>query len=184
MGYIERNREKMEQIYKTYKDDIYRVCLFFSRDEHAAHEIAQQTFFKFYQHIDQTKISSVRAYLVRTARNLCFNYLRDRKFEDVKGSWETLSEETASVISVEEVFLKGEQKRQEFELSRNILERLRQENEQWYMAMNLVYCLDKPHEVVADEIGISVDALYSMIYRAKRWIRKNYTEQYDEIVSK
>ncbi len=181
MGYRERNREKMEKIYRDYESDVYRVSLFFLKDEQAAFDVTQQVFFKFYQHIDEAEIESVRGYLVRMARNMSFNYLRDQKHEEARASMETIDEEAAMILSVEEIFLRGEQTRQRNELSRNILERLRQENENWYTAVNLLFCLGKSHEVVADEMGISKDALYSMIYRARKWIYKNYIEEYNEI---
>ena len=177
MGYIERNREKFEVIYHQCKDDVYRVCLFFTKDTNLAQEIAQQAFFNFYKHIEQVEVEHARAYLVRTARNLCFNYSRDNKHE-------SLNEETVSIISVEELFFRNEQKRQKSLLTKYILERLRAENEDWYTAINLLYCLGKPHEVVADEMGISRDALYSLVYRAKKWIRKNYEAEYQEIMKR
>ena len=184
MGYIERNRRKIASIYEEYKDDVYKVCLYFTKDRFVAQELAQQVFFNFYQHIDQIEEESVQGYLVRAARNTSFNYLRDQKYEQARGSWETLGEESATVISVEEIYFRNEQKQQEKMLSSSILERLRQENMEWYTAMNYVYCLGKPHEVVADELGISKDALYSLIYRAKKWIRKNYESEYDDVMKR
>lgn len=177
MGYVERNRQKFETIYQECKDDVYRVCLYFTKDSNVAQEIAQQAFFNFYKHIDQVEVEHARGYLVRTARNLSFNYLRDKKCE-------TLNEGTASIVSVEEVFFRNEQKKQKTLFTKYILERLMEENEDWYTAINLLYCLGKPHEVVADEMGISRDALYSLVYRAKKWIRKNYEEKYEEITKR
>ena len=182
MGYIERNRKKLAEIYGDYKDDIYRVCLYFTKDQFVAQELAQQVFFNLYQHIDQIEMDGVRGYLIRSARNVCFNYFRDMKYEEAKGSWETLSEDSATIISVEEIYFRNEEKHQRKTLSKNILERLQQENMDWYIAMNMTYCLGKPHDVVADELGISKDALYSLIYRAKKWIRKHYESEYDDIM--
>ena len=181
MGYIERKHNKIESIYEKYKDDVYKVCLYFTKDSDIAQEIGQQVFFNFYQHIDEVEEKGVRGYLLRSARNTCFNYLRDKKRECLRGSWDLLEEETDTVISVEEVYLKKEEKQQREMLSQTILECLQKENEDWYTAINLVYCLGKPHEVVADEMGLSKDALYSLIYRAKKWIRKRYEEQYEEV---
>lgn len=177
MGYIERNREKFETIYRECKDDVYKVCLYFTKDTNTAQEIAQQTFFNFYKHIDQVEIKRARGYLIRTARNLCFNHLRDKKHEE-------LHECSATIVSVEEIFFRNEQKKQKAALSKSILECLKSENEDWYTAINLLFCLGKPHDVVADEMGISKDALYSLVYRAKKWIRKTYEERYDEIIKR
>ena len=129
------------------------------------------------KHIDQVEVEQAHGYLVRAARNVCFNYVRDNRCE-------TLNEETAAIVSVEDIFFRNEQKKQNVLFTKYILERLKAENEDWYTAINLLYCLGKPHEVVADEMGISRDALYSLVYRAKKWIRKNYEEKYEEIVKR
>lgn len=184
MGYVERKKEKLEEVYRLYRDDVYKVCLYFAKNEAAAQELTQQTFFKYYQHIDDAEIEATQGYLVRMARNLSFNYLRGNKLEAVKGSWDALAEDSAVVMSVEEAYFIGEEKRQKKELSASILERLKEENEQWYVAMNLIYCLGKPHDVVADELGISKDALYSLVYRARRWVYKNYNQRYEDIVKR
>lgn len=177
MGYVERSREKFERIYRESKDDVYRVCLYFTKDTHVAQEMAQQTFFNFYKHIDQVEEEQAHGYLVRAARNVCFNYLRNKKHE-------ALNEGTAAIVSVEEIFFRNEEKKQSVLFTKYILERLKAENEDWYTAINLLYCLGKPNEVVADEMGLSRDALYSLVYRAKKWIRKNYEERYEEITKR
>ena len=184
MGYIERKQRKIESLYCKYKDDVYKVCLFFVKEPDIALELGQQVFFNFYDHIDEVDEKGVRGYLLRTARNTSLNYIRDKKRECLRDSWDSVEEEAVTVISVEEIYFRKEEKRQKKMLSKAILERLRTENEDWYTAINLVYCLGKPHDVVADELGISKDALYSLIYRAKKWIRKRYEEQYEEVIRK
>lgn len=181
MGYRERKREKLDRIYEEHKDNVYKICLFFLKDEELAVEFSQQTFLNFYLHIDDVGIESVHAYLVRMARNLCFDYLKLQKREELQDSLESLEEEMEPVISVEEAILRREELRQEIELGRDIMEHIRKENEQWYIALNLLFCLDKPHDVVADEMGISRDALYSLVYRARKWIRKKYMKKYNDI---
>ena len=181
MGYREIKRDRIDKIYENYKDDVYKVCYHYLKDAGYAHEMAQETFFHFYKHMDQTDIKCVQAYLIRSARNLCLNYRRDHKDDMMGSSWDAIEENSFKVLSVEEVYFRGELKKQRAELSDSILERLKEENENWYTAMNMAYCLGKPQDVIADEMGISVEALYSMIYRAKKWIRKNYTSQMEEI---
>ena len=56
-------------------------------------------------------------------------------------------------------------------------------NERWYEAVTLTYCLEKSQREVAEIMGVSVEVLHSMLYRAKKWIRKNYEDQF-ELLSK
>ena len=54
-------------------------------------------------------------------------------------------------------------------------------NERWYDAITITYLLEKPQKEVAEELGVSLEILHSMLYRAKRWIRKKYREEYDRL---
>lgn len=64
------------------------------------------------------------------------------------------------------------------ELADEIYLRLFEENKRWYDAIMAVYLLEKPQKEVAREMGISLEVLHSMLYRAKKWIRKNYEKRY------
>ena len=182
MGYRKINKDRMEKIYRSYKDDVYKACLHYMKNEDLALELAQQVFFNFYQHIDQAEIECAQAYLIRSARNVCIDYKRAHKHEVLHTSWDDMTLEGATVISVEEAYFRDEEKKQKAILSGSILERLREENENWYTAIDLAYCLGKPFDVVADEMGISIEALYSLTYRAKKWIRKNYACELEKII--
>ena len=63
-------------------------------------------------------------------------------------------------------------------LADEIYLRLFEENKRWYDAIMAVYLLEKPQKEVAREMGISLEVLHSMLYRAKKWIRKNYEKRY------
>lgn len=175
-------REKFDSIYRAYKDDVYKISYYYTNDKYVAQEIAQNTFLKFYKHIEGSNIENVRSYLYRIARNLAYNYARDMKYEQPDEDFENLNEDSVTTVSVEEVYLEDERRKRQRELGKHILEGLREENELWYEAVNLVCCLEKPQDVVATELGISKDALSSRLHRARRWIQKNYDEEFDEVV--
>ena len=63
----------------------------------------------------------------------------------------------------------------------DILEALYRKNERWYDAITFTYLLEKPQKEVAEIMGVSPEVLYSMLYRAKRWIRKNYKGRQDHL---
>ena len=37
---------------------------------------------------------------------------------------------------------------------------------------------------VAEKMGVKLEVLHSMLYRAKQWIKKNYEEQFDRLSDK
>ena len=169
--------ERFEEIYRTYQNDVYKISLYYTKDEYIAQDIAQKTFYKLYLHFENVNLDSVSSYLLRCARNLSYNWLRDMKKE--QGDYiDNIPEESAILLSVEDEYIRDEKERERQEFASEILHRVLEENESWYDILNLIYCLDKPHDEVARELGISRDVLYSKLYRAKRWLRKHYEDKY------
>lgn len=173
--------ERFDAIYRAYQNDVYKISLYYTKDAYAAEDIAQQVFYKFYQHFENVNPERIRAYLLRSARNYSYNWLRDSKRE-VQGEFlENIPEEKQLQQGVEERYMWIERHKENRALANKIMERLRQENESWYDIITLIYCLEKSHEEVCDELDITRDVLYSKIYRAKRWIQKTYEEEYKSL---
>lgn len=67
-------------IYKRYSSQVHAYCYKLIRDRQATEDLYQETFIKFYQKATSDKVnSSVSGLIFTTARNLCFNYIRDKK---------------------------------------------------------------------------------------------------------
>ena len=176
MQKIETKEEKFEEIYRTYQTDVYRISLYYIKDEYMAQDITQKVFYKLYLHFDNVNLECVRSYLLRSARNLSFNWLRDTKHE--QGDYiDNIPEESAILLSAEDEYIREEQQKAHRKFASEILNKIREENESWYDILNLIYCLEKPHEEVAKELGITRDVLYSKLYRAKRWVRKHFENE-------
>lgn len=172
--------ERFNEIYRTFQNDIYRISLYYAKDTHAAEDIAQKVFYQFYLHFEHVNQDNVRAYLIRSARNMSFNWLRDRK-QEVSGEYLDVVREDDACFSAEDEYIRNEQNQKKEELVEILLECLRKENESWYQIVNLIYCLEKPHEEVAAELGLTRDVLYSKLYRAKKWMRKHFEQEYKEL---
>lgn len=169
--------ERFEEIYQTHKNDVYKISLYYTKDEYIAQDIAQKTFYKLYLHFDNVNLDSVRSYLLRTARNLSYNWLRDMKHE--QGDYiDNIPEESAILLSAEDEYIRDEKQKERKKFASEILHKVWEENESWYDVLNLIYCLGKPHDEAARELGISRDVLYSKLYRAKRWLRKHFEDEY------
>lgn len=173
--------EQFEEIYQTYSHDVYKVSLYFTKDEYIAQDIAQKVFYKLYLHFDNVNLDSVRSYLLRTARNMSYNWLRDMKREYQGEYIDNIPEESAILHSAEDEYIIDEKQREREQFVAKMMQQLWEENESWYDILNLIYCLEKSHEEVAEELGISRDVLYSKLYRAKRWVRKNFEKEYGEL---
>lgn len=152
--------------------------MYYTKDEYIAQDIAQKAFYKLYLHFDNVNLDSVRCYLLRTARNMSYNWLRDMKNETQGEYIENIPEESAILLSAEDEYLKEEKQKERQEFVQDLLHKLWEENESWYDILNLIYCLEKSHDEAAKELGISRDVLYSKLYRAKRWIRKHFEDDF------
>ena len=56
-----------------------------------------------------------------------------------------------------------------------------EKNRRWYDAVILVYYMDVPQTKAADILGMKTQALYTMLHRIKKWIRKKYSVEYEEM---
>lgn len=173
--------ERFEEIYDAYADEIYKLSVYYTKDEQVSQEIVQNTFMKLYVHMDNMKLDYVRAWLIRVARNLIYNHSRDSKYEMMGEVIELVIERKETVPSLEECYIRREQKSEINALCDNILGRLAVEHEEWYEAIVLVYCMEKSREEAAYELGITLDTLHGRLYRAKQWIDRYYKKKYKKI---
>ena len=42
--------EKFEEIYRTYQNDVFKVSLYYTKDEYISQDIAQKAFYKLFLH--------------------------------------------------------------------------------------------------------------------------------------
>ena len=123
-------------------------------------------------------MNAVNTWLLTTAKHMALNHNRDNEritlieeviFKDEPGE------------SLEDSFIRKLREKEHRELAESIFSELYRFNERWYDAVMITYFLEKPQKEVAEVMGVSVEVLHSMLYRAKRWIRKNYEEKYQHM---
>ena len=172
---------RFEKIYRAYQNDVYKISLYYTKDEHIAQDITQKVFYQFYLHFDNVNLDMVRSYLIRSARNLSYNWLRDTKRERGGEYLDNVPDENVPHCSTEDDYIRDEEKQETKEFVTMLMERLKEENESWYDIVNLIYCLEKPHDEVAEELGMTREALYNRLYRAKKWLRKKFEDEYKKL---
>ena len=65
--------ERYEQVYRTYANDVYKVCLHFSQDKQKAADDTEKVFVEFYDEFEDTESDQFSALLIRKAKNLAEN---------------------------------------------------------------------------------------------------------------
>lgn len=66
--------EYLNDIARTYYDDIYRFCCFQTGNRELAYDLAQETFLRFIRYADHYRGGNVKGYLLTVAMNVCRDY--------------------------------------------------------------------------------------------------------------
>lgn len=65
--------ERYEQIYRTYANDVYKVCLYYSQDKQKASDDTERVFVEFYDEFEDVESDQFFALLIRKAKSLAVN---------------------------------------------------------------------------------------------------------------
>lgn len=171
-----------EKIYDAYVNEVLNKVTSYVNNREKAYEITQTAFLQFYTHHENVDEEKARQWIHKTARNLAFNELKKSKREYLDEMIQERFDECYQEPSAEELILEQMQTNQLKEFRCEVFEGLYLKNPKWYDAKSLIYILGKPQKDVAKEMGMDLDSLHSMVYRAKRWIKKTYKEKYDKFM--
>lgn len=84
------DKEAAGLIIERYYADIYRFCLYMVQSKEDAYDITQESFLKFIKYGTSYHHQNLKGYLLMIARNLCFDYFRDKKVTETSVGWEEL----------------------------------------------------------------------------------------------
>lgn len=171
------------EIYEKYKNLVLKTAYNYSGDYNIAADIMQETFLKLYKDMCSKEIQTeeeyenLKAWLIKTARNDALNQMKKKKRElPIYDMEEDLLRE-----SPEEQMLEDEWKKENESLHAQIMADLQRKNPRWYRAIFLACYLKMNQEEAAERMGMNKGAFYVMLHRAKRWIQKKYSVEYEEL---
>ncbi|MBR9977033.1 MAG: sigma-70 family RNA polymerase sigma factor [Bacteroidetes bacterium] len=146
------------EIYTGHKQSVYLYCLRYLGENGAAEDVFQDVFLGFLQHArNGLQVSSICAYLIRSARNACLNRIRDRKA-------------TSDVYEMEEKLADDhfEDDATDIDLS-EALDRLPELNRE---ALVLREYAGLTYEEIAEVSGLPTTTICKRIYRARQQLRR------------
>jgi RNA polymerase sigma factor (sigma-70 family) len=172
---------EFDEIYEEYKNLVLKAAYTYSGNYDVAEDITQSTFLQLYVYYDTMNHSNVKSWLYTTAKNHALNYKKKANREVLSDgmSEENFIPDTAE--SAEDELLRDMKDLDCSELHGRIFVSLLEKNSRWYDAILLVYYLEIPQAKVAEEMGIRIEVLHSMLHRAKNWIKKTFGVEYDEL---
>lgn len=174
--------EMFDSIYRSCAVEVFHVCLHIAKDEELAEEMTQQAFVNFYERLETVNLECARAYIVRSAKNLLFNYYRDTKRE-VQDDWgaEVLPAKEQATESIEDDYFRKEKEASDEKFSARILADLQKNRPNWYNIIHRMFYLDMSHDEIAEDLGVTKEVLYSRLRRAKVWLRKRYEDEFENM---
>lgn len=172
---------EFDEIYKECKQLVLKAAYTYSGNFHMAEDITQNTFLQLYIYYDDMNHNNIKSWLYTTAKHQALNYKK-------KASREILQEEMGddnyileTAESAEEIYMNAVGDQEYLVLHGHIFEALLEKNKRWYDAIFLVYHLEIPQARVADEMGIRIEVLHSLLHRAKTWIKKEFGIEYQDL---
>lgn len=116
-----------------------------------------------------------------TAKNLTYNFVKHAKHERLLLEEENIEDMLEYEPDPEAIFFENLWKREKFKYTDKILKAVKARNEKWYDVLILAHCMEMPRQDIADCMGMSLDAVSSMLQRVRNWIKKNYRDEFDHI---
>ena len=175
------NRE-FNEIYEKYKNLVLKAAYIYSGNNYdVAEDITQDTFLKLYTKFDDLKGGNLSAWLFTTAKNAALNYKKKHDHEILSVDDEEYTDDEPYRESTEEEYAENELERERARLHDRIFQGLMEKNPRWYEAVFLAYYMEIPQEKVAQMMDIRLGVLHSILHRAKKWIRKTYGVEYEEM---
>lgn len=174
-------KAEFDATYQEYKDIVLQTAMLSTHNRHTAEDIMQEVFLRYYIYMGHTEVTKAKSWLLVTAKNMSYNYVRDHKREILVDVDEQTAEYFGSDKSPEDKFFAKLWRWDILSSSNTILDALYKKNEKWYYAVILVYCMEQSNKEVAKCMGITEDALQGRLTRAKQWIKHNYSDEYNRI---
>lgn len=154
-------RRAFNHVFYAYYRQIFHFCNRLIGSEPDADEIASETFSKLFERSKQFNTeNNIRAFLYITARNACFNYLRDQKNRPV--SYESIEGQLQDLAELQQV---------KSEVLASVYHQVRKLPGKCKKIFELLYFEELTPVEVAAQLNIDIDTVYSQKRNAIKLLR-------------
>lgn len=163
------NETQFKQIFEHYSGSLYLYALGFLRSEAGAEDVVQEVFIRFWKNrgIELKNEKVIKTYLFNSVRNACLNLLEKKTpaFLKTEELQRKIAEENASRFN--EALLE------------EILQKIQQLSPQTQKIISLVFLQDRTYQEAADEIGISVNTVKTLLRTGIKKLRTHFAGRND-----
>ncbi len=164
--------EKFREFYEKYKNLVLRQAYDMTRDYYLAQDICQETFLKLYDYREYLDEYGVKQWLCMVSyHKACDSIRRSRKRRELMEGNGTLLTKGADNPADRTGNLPDDSGR-----CGDILQRLREKNEQWYEILILSDYLGVPRREIAKRMGIPISTVDTYLRRCRKWLKENFSE--------
>jgi len=157
---------KFRTLVKLYENDVYSLALYLLHDRSEAEDMAQETYIKLWQHLDQVKIRKAKAWLLRVTRNRCLDHLRRRGLENDVSNIHPVTQ----ALQEPEITLIQEQRN-------NWLKRNLENLKEPYRSLIILRDIHQnSYSDIADTMELSLDQVKVYLYRARQQLKTRLQE--------
>ncbi len=162
-------KEGFENIYKEYSKPMYLYALSFLVSEEEAEDVIQEVFINFWKDDAYQKIQNeaTKTYLFRSVKNNCLNRLK--KKDVLRDHLDVFREDVAE----EEMMRWNDELIQEVEIA---IEKM---PEQTREIIQGVFFREMKYQEVADDLGISINTVKTLLRNGMRHLRERFTARVD-----
>ena len=175
------DKQDYDEIYQNTKIYVMKAAYKLFRELRYCRRYYTEYISAIYMYIDELKDINIKAWMYTTAKHMALNYNK-------KAEREVLSETGDDPVildledSAEDTYMERMKDDEQTSLHEEIFAALYKHNPRWYDAIRYVYYLEIPQSAVAERMEISIEVLHSLLYRARKWIRKKFGVEYEEFL--
>lgn len=168
------NRE-FNELYAQYNSRILDASLRYSdNDKELAADAVQVSFMRLFMKLsDGERIHDYYNFLYTVAKNYTLNHVRKYSKVNFSDNIVSYSDQVCRDMSSEDVYLAEEEKKENKELVKAILENVAQKNPTWHYVIVEVFQSGRSQIEVAQELEISNEAMYATVRRIRAWANLN-----------
>lgn len=180
--------QAFDAIYNNYKKLVMQAAYLIVNDLQLAEDIMQETFMALHNDMKEKgyereeDYSNIKAWLFTTAKHKALNYCKKEgriiAADMVEGS-DVIDEPASESLEAEYFDKIEEESRAKFH--ERIFAALMKKNPRWHDAIVQVCYMEVPVEEAARSLGMSENAFYVMMHRARKWLHKKFDVEYEEL---
>jgi RNA polymerase sigma-70 factor (family 1) len=161
------NSNAFKALHDMYASKMFLYAFSVIQNKEASEDIIQNIFIDFWTKRKEKKIINIKSYLFRAVKYQIFNYFRDQKF----------SVEDITRLNIIEVSINASQEMEYHELQEaihSLVLKLPQRCQEIFELSRYQY---KSNKEIAEELGISIQAVKNQISKALIFIKKNLSKE-------